>query len=307
MFVVYTRSFFEDEYLFYFIEHYLRLGFDKIIILKTDDLIFKLDDNHKDKVEIHYVENIGNDVIRKYDYLIRKEEYDWILVVDSDEFLILNKNYKSIKDFVNKKLIRKKNINAFRFYWGLVEKYDIENNNKLNYILENYYIKKSNTFKMLFKVKDLISVHVHRTKLRRKIISIDKYYKETIIIHLHTRSINNIITKSFYTVLKNKRINNKENFISFINNNKEYDNILNNFKLLIGTKATLPYGHNKNQVVNTNNFDFTTYDFNIVDPDIEKKSILKLITDNNINKENYFNFIQKLNDKIISDKTFIIQ
>ena len=39
---VYTRTFYESPYINFFIEHYLKLGFDKIFILKTDNLDIKI-------------------------------------------------------------------------------------------------------------------------------------------------------------------------------------------------------------------------------------------------------------------------
>ena len=38
---VYTRSFAERPYMDFFIEHYIHLGFDKIIILKSDKMEYK--------------------------------------------------------------------------------------------------------------------------------------------------------------------------------------------------------------------------------------------------------------------------
>ena len=34
---VYTRCYYEKQYLYNFIEHYIKLGFDKIIILNTSN------------------------------------------------------------------------------------------------------------------------------------------------------------------------------------------------------------------------------------------------------------------------------
>jgi hypothetical protein len=60
---VYTRSFFENEYL--------DLGFDKIIILHTDGTIYNLPDKFSNVVEIYYIKNNG-DHVPNYVYFINQ-------------------------------------------------------------------------------------------------------------------------------------------------------------------------------------------------------------------------------------------
>ena len=69
---VYTRFFFEDNYIESFIEHYLNLGFDYIVILYVinykDKNInkYKLSKKYKDKVLLYKVKNEGNLLVSKY-------------------------------------------------------------------------------------------------------------------------------------------------------------------------------------------------------------------------------------------------
>lgn len=318
---VYTRSFHEDAYLHYFIQHYINLGFRKIIILKSDNIIYNLPSEYLDIVEIHYTENIGNYLLLKYQYLIKT--YDWVLSIDCDEFLILNNTYKNIDDFVKTKLNKNKLINAFYFRWGMIEKYDIVNNNNFTDILQKYKLFKNHHIKVMFKTKDLIKIyHPHMAKLKNMHIYFEnkiynnndiihplteKSYKEHILVHVHTRSIHNIMIKSFNTVLNGKVIKDKKQFINFINNfdvNSNED-ILQLFIDYIGAKAQLPYTHSREEELILCNYDFSKYNYDIIDYVENKKQIITLLNKNNINETNYLKFVNILSSHIINDKTFI--
>jgi hypothetical protein len=321
---VFTRFFYEDTYLDYFIQHYINLGFNKIIILKPDNIIYNLPYEYLNIVEIHYVENLGDNLLSDYQHLINSNN-DWVLSVDSDELLILNNTYKNIDDFVKEKLINDKLINAFYFRWGMIEKVDIENNNNFTYILQNYKIFKNSHIKTMFKLKDLIGIYQfqsHVVNLKNlhiyfenniynrnfgQLTITENSYKEHILIHLHTRSINNLIVKSFNTVFDGKQINNKNNFIEIINNFdlNSTENILQLFINNIGAKAQLPYTHNKEEELILCNYDISKYNYDIVDSIKDKNEIINFLNKNKIEENNYFYFVNLLSFQIINDKTFI--
>lgn len=152
---VYTRAFLETPYLNFFIEHYYNLGFDKIIILKADDLEYNLPVEYINFVEIHQVINIGNDLLPKYDYLVN--DYDWIISIDVDEILLLNKQYKNIKDFIETKINNDSNTNMFYFRWGIIEKYDIDDNNNFFDVVNNYNIFNNYHIKSLFRAVRILN------------------------------------------------------------------------------------------------------------------------------------------------------
>ena len=87
-FCVYTRVFYESPYINFFIEHYIKLGFEKYLF-KTDDLKIKINNKFSDFTEIKNVENNGDKTLAYNLDLIKKSGYDWILSVDNDEFLFL--------------------------------------------------------------------------------------------------------------------------------------------------------------------------------------------------------------------------
>jgi hypothetical protein len=320
---VYTRCFFENAYLTYFIEHYINLGFDKIIILHSGGSQYNLSAKYSNLVDIFYVENKGDILLPTYDYLVKKGDFDWVLCVDNDELLLLNKKYKNINDYVEEKLLFNTKINAFYFRWGMIEKYDIENNNNFSYILQKYKIFSNQHIKTMFKKTDLISVnHPHYSQLNNLTIFFEddiihnnqalfpineKSYKEHILIHMHTRSLHNLVLKSFNTVFDCKIISLKNEFIEFINtleHNLSNDTTQSFFLKYIGAKAQLPFGHSGGKLIDTVEYDILNYDYEIMDS-IEHIDILNCLNNNNINCNNYFYFISSLSEKTINDKTFV--
>lgn len=322
---VYTRCFYENEYLDYFIKHYLDIGFNKIIILHSGGSEYKLHEKYKNLVDIYYVLNEGNVLLSKYDYLIKESDFDWFLVVDNDEFLILNNEYKTINDYVENKLLLNNNINQFYFRWGMIEKYDIENNNNFSYILQNYKIFSNPHIKSMFKKQDFMNISQHYSNFQNLTIYFENNitnknnalhtinfnsYQEHILIHIHTRSINNLIIKSLYTKLERKYINLKNEFIEFINSYAHLSNntILDIFKKFIGMKAILPFEHAKGNVINMSEYNIIYSKFHnceLINLN-ENIEILNFLKNNNINVDKYFSFIDMLSNKIIDDKTFII-
>lgn len=137
---VYTRFVYEIPYLDSFLEHYLQLGFDKIFILFHDIVKYDLPEYLIEYVEIVYVENTGNKLINDYKHIF-KDDYDWVLNVDSDEFLLLDKKYETIQDFINHKLDTvNKNINIFQFSWAWIHAFNPSINYTLDDILTKYKV-----------------------------------------------------------------------------------------------------------------------------------------------------------------------
>jgi len=322
---VYTRCFFENEYLTYFIQHYIDLGFDKIIILHTGGFEYNLSEVQLNFVEIHYVENAGDDLLLKYDYLVKNSDFDWILSVDNDELLLLNKKYKNINDFIEEKLTLNNKINAFNFRWGMIEKYDVEDNPNFLFILNNYKIFSNSHIKAMFKRNDLINIiNSHFAELNNLTIYFENNiinnnesgflinensYKEHVLIHLHTRSLNDLVFKSINSVFKEKTISCKDEFIDYLNmleqNVYDDDTLLNYFLKYIGTKAQLPFGHKNNNLINLDEYNISKYNNCNIYHSNDNNNILNCLKINNINEQNYFNFINRISKIIINDKIFI--
>lgn len=319
---VYTRCFFENEYLTFFIKHYINLGFNKIIILHSGGPRYNLSEQYLNLVDIYYLENDGDELLLKCDYIIKNSNFDWILSVDNDELLLLNK-YTTIHDYIEEKLLFNEQINAFYFRWGMIEKCDIENINKFSHILKKYKVFSNEHIKTMFKKNDLISIETsHCVYLNNLTIYFENNilynnqpihpvnensYKDHVLIHLHTRCLNDLVFKSFNTLFHDKIIELKDEFIEFINTidqDLSNDTVQCIFLKYIGMKAKLPFAHSNGKLINMFEFNILKYNDEIVETN-QNINILNLLKNNNINNSKYFYFINKLSNKIINDKTFI--
>lgn len=316
---VYTRDFYENPYINFFIEHYKILGFDKIIILKTDDYDINYDIIYDSFIEVHKVKNLNDKILEKYDYLVKNNHYDWVLSIDLDEILLLNKKYKNIKSYIYHNLKKNRNINIFYFRWGMIEKYNnfLFNDIEFNYIIDNYSIYSNKHIKSMIKIKDLDSInnsHISKLKtkniiyIENKIINYnniyhdinDNSYSDSILIHLHTRSTNNIIIKSLFTLFEDKKINNKNHLYELINNNhkiKDKYSIIEEFKKVIGPKAILPFKHSKAEKIDKlllKNYNKFKYKYPIIEYSKEIDILKKEFNKININYDNYEVYIKNI-------------
>uniref|UniRef100_A0A6C0DKJ1 Uncharacterized protein n=1 Tax=viral metagenome TaxID=1070528 RepID=A0A6C0DKJ1_9ZZZZ len=316
-----VRSFLEGPYLDFFIEHYISLGFDKILIFKSDKEEYYVKEKYEKYVKIINVENTGNSILQENIYHIKNSGCDWTFFPDMDEILILNKEYKNIREFVERKLKIFPQINMFYFRWGMIEKYDIEANNTFKNIVNTYNIFSSRFIKSMVKTSSInILQDPHSCKttdnskiyLEGEIINTNKsvhdlqsysYNRDTVLIHIHTRSIHNIIIKSLYTTLNAKQISSLSAFINYINNFTEDTKLIEKFMNIIGQKAKLPFFHAESRLSNIDLSRFTIpeYSTNTIDLEQERCLILKFLTEFNINEEKYYIFINGLNKEIQRD------
>jgi hypothetical protein len=318
-FCVYTRSFFENPYLDFFIEHYCKLGFHKIVILKADTEVYHCPPEYASKVEIHQVPNKGNELLPMYNHLVLKSDSDWILSCDVDELLLLNKKYKNIESFVADKLKVSNNINAFYFRWGMVEKYDVEPKSSLPHLLKKYKVYKNMHIKSMVKRSALQIIHdphVCRVNnlhvyFERKVLTNNSplhalethSYEDAMLLHVHTRSLNNIVLKALQTALVAKVVKDVSKFSDLIKckaGDEKDKRSLDLFKEAIGKKATLPFTHCK-EVAFTNEelkqFLIPESSREVINKVMETQDIIKALEKKNINRLEYLGFIARLNEK----------
>ena len=100
----------EELYIEDFMIYYYKLGIDYIYILDNNDINKKpslsefLSNSNKLKdYKDKYLIEHSNEQLKAYQncYKNHKDEFDWFLVVDTDEFLDLNGCYANIKDLIN--------------------------------------------------------------------------------------------------------------------------------------------------------------------------------------------------------------
>lgn len=92
----------EQLYVREWVEHHLDIGFDAIILADNDDdfLLPGIIDYpaviHENYCGIDKVQTLAyTELYEKY-----KEDYDWLLFIDIDEFVMIDNQYKDIKDFL---------------------------------------------------------------------------------------------------------------------------------------------------------------------------------------------------------------
>jgi hypothetical protein len=316
-FCVCVRSFLEGPYLDFFIEHYILLGFDKILILKSDKEPYYCKAEFAARVKIIEVENTGNKILQENIQEIKTTGCDWTFFPDTDEILILNKEYKNIKDFTEMKLKEFPQINSFYFRWAMIERCDNEANTSLKNILNTYNMFSSRFIKSMVRtscIRILQDPHTcgltdNLIYLEGKLISLNKsvhdlqpysYNKDATLIHIHTRSINNIIIKSLFTVLDSKRILSLKGLINYINEFNEDKDIIESFKNLVGQKAKLPFHHAESSISNIDllNYMIPEYSCDVINPVLEKNLILRTLNKFNIDDEKYDIFVEALTKEI---------
>jgi len=104
-YIVFTCAKDEDEYIIEWVDHYLNLGFDKIIICDNNDedtLSNILSDYiSSGSVEIFKCTFFKNFQVGICDMFLRASNFKWCAFFDCDEFLEINDSHSSIKDFLD--------------------------------------------------------------------------------------------------------------------------------------------------------------------------------------------------------------
>lgn len=249
--IVYSRFVFDSPYLNAFIEHYKNLGFKTIILLfhesYLNDIKYKkyvdkdcisneisimmknkiheknfLKKEHitDDSIIIHPVNNYKDSLIQKFSKII-PDTAEWVLNIDSDEYLLINNKFKSIEELINEALLNVPTLYCIEFKWlwitnciqsknipfnSLIKKYDCYEHKKIkNDLIFN--IKTLQRFKkgMKFtahcawgnrftKNKYIISNYYQANKHPDKNIKVDDNTLG-VLIHIRLRSFYNLIFK----------------------------------------------------------------------------------------------------------------
>jgi hypothetical protein len=325
---IYTRIYNDSPYLNFFLEHYIRLGFTKIIILKCDKIKYNISNAFRNFIEVYSIENLPKEEeLPQNSYLIKNTNYDWVLQVDSDEILLLNNKFKSIQDYIAFQLNKNNNINCFYFRQGWIQKVDNSNSVSFSDIIRNYNIYSHMLIKSMVKVSNLdFAMNSHIFKLNKSLCvyfednisnryqthhEINKnQYSETILLHIGDKSINNIIIKCLNTNIieewKNKNCGNNNQIVE-LNNliNKTFnENTLNNFKN-INKRILHSYSIANRNTIELKNFLIKKYLYPVIDVAKEKRLLDISLQKNNINLEKYYKFAEYISDEILNRKDFI--
>lgn len=321
---IYTRIHNEVPYLDFFIEHYIRLGFSKIIILKCDKHKYDISNSFKKFIEVYNVENLPKEEeLPQNSYLIKNTNYDWVLQVDSDEILLLNKQFKSIQDYIAFQLNKNNNINCFYFRWACIEKVDNSNCVSFSDIISNYNIYSHTLIKSMVKISNLdFAMNAHIFKLNIPLCvyfennitnryqahhEINKnQYTDSILIHIFSRSLNNIILKDIGSYknypwnLKQSNIIDLINIINLPINNNTFINFKN-----INKRLKISYNHAQANKIDIKNFIIKKYLYPVINLKKEKEILDISLQKNNINPEKYYKFAEYISNEILNKKDFI--
>ena len=188
---VYVRCIDESHFLNAFVEHYLNLGFDMIYVLYQDtkNVNYELPTEYKDYVTIKNVSNIGDLMLNRYKNIIDADTYKWTLVVDLDEFLILNTIFLNINDVIDFYTKIDNKVNVIQFGWMWSHKFSLNNTETVKEILSSRKLligkRGANNiwYKSMVKSKYLHNVGKHISILRTKKKYIVGYNKKIMRIN----------------------------------------------------------------------------------------------------------------------------
>lgn len=296
--IVVSRAKNEDGFIDNFVDYYLNLGFSFILILLEKDQIYI---PSRDNVLTFTHSKKGDEINPHIPYIIKNNiniHIDWVLHVDIDEYLFLKDNMK-INDYINK--FKKDNIDQFVFKWGIIENFcSINRENNFQNMLYNNKIYSSGSYKTMYKLDSVKNyslcthfVYVNNdTYLDDLQVPVDffeskekKYYENAILIHFHTRCLENVFTKALTYSFHDKKINS-----DIFNNKISLDELFN--KIL---KLRLPFEHSNNEVLELGEYPDTIIDTNtIVDIDIINNKLIETCNDLNVDINIINDYINEL-------------
>jgi hypothetical protein len=171
----------EEPYILEFVDYYLKQGIDRIYILDDDSTYKTYNGLYKnEKVEIiprplNYVFNLKNQFIRCQElYTKIKNEYDWMVICDADEFISTKKNIdNTIRDELETTF---KNTQCIKIPWIMMACNSIQKNPDS--------LLKTNVFRM-----DNNKHHPNKTRIPK---FFDKYNATYVKSIFQTKYFNNI-------------------------------------------------------------------------------------------------------------------
>ncbi len=174
----------ETPYLEEWLEHHIELGIDCIYLISTDKdyqsmMDFVASSKYKNNIKLYHYQDFKRGwQIRCYNSHFKNIEEDWLLILDSDEYLYLNA-YKNIHDFLS---LADHEVGQIQFPW-------------LNLTTTEYTHNK--TVDILNQPTGYASDHV-KSMVRRK-------YLRGIGIHSHAiGKTKNLLSSGYETQQKNK-------------------------------------------------------------------------------------------------------
>lgn len=247
---VISRAFYEDAYLDFFIQYYLALGFDSIVILKSDGILFPLDKYPADRVQCIQVANDGNNILRNHKKYYLDPAFDWILNVDADEFLVIDiEKFHNIQTYLED-ITTRLDPDQIMFWWVCINKLTCWLPDRQEPVMLTDYINGDYSLDFYKYVKCMarptrvnqrtVTCHYYHplnkidqdtkpfvnildgkpTKIRTSLPANplpNNTFCDGFILHLNSRSLTNGLIKSLVTKLhETKRFKNLDGFCQFV-------------------------------------------------------------------------------------------
>lgn len=208
----------EDNYILEWVDHYLSLGFDKVIIADNNDSPESLREIlseyiAKGTVQIFECNGLKKFQLYIYNMFLAEGNYKWCAYFDCDEFLELNA-HKDIKDFlscVNEEcvlinwVVFGSNSKTYKEEGTVQERFK-EPVTPLPFFKENFYVKPI----ILGGAKGFYLTNTHCPSANRKMFNIGGYYYTSTVSHVYYPPrckyayIKHYYTKSFEEWASNK-------------------------------------------------------------------------------------------------------
>lgn len=242
---VIARDFYESAYEDFFIQYYLALGFDSIVLIKADEFPVPENKYPADKVQFLHVKNTGNDLLIENIAYYTDTAYDWVLGVDMDEFLVFDTSkFPSIKEYLCDMEVRY-NPDQIMYRWVCINKMSMWPDDMADIDVFESYITKHNleifrSVKCLARPSRISSANItphyffprdndtaksfvnllDGAKTNKIEFAYDIKGKITLedgfILHANTRTLANAVTKNLVTAFQKKQITGLGKFIKFI-------------------------------------------------------------------------------------------
>lgn len=297
--IVVTRAKNEHGYLGNFIDHYLNLGFDFIYIFIEQDQCYNIKNpkisfiNYTNK-RVNDIQFIFNNFLKD---LSKKKEIDWVLHVDIDEFLFLQNNIK-IHEYINK--FYRENIGQFIFKWAMIENFrSIDSENDFQNISNQCKLYSNPHYKSMIKLKYLkhgrhphyaITIkdtYLDNIKIKgnlRGFCRENNNYTNAILVHYHTRNLENVFVKALATNFRDKRIS-----PDIIHKKYSINEMIKTIK-----KFKLPFHHAKGNILNKNNIPKILFNTNTkIDNEIIHNILKEVCKSYNVHYNTVLNYIKE--------------
>ncbi len=263
--IVVSRARNEHPFIVNFIDHYLNIGFDLIYFLIEQDQNYNLNHPKISFIRHNFLGDDVNNQILKFIYEIKKKEnvnIKWVLHVDIDEFLFLSNNMK-IYDYIKK--FESIYVGQFIFKWAMIENFrSIQSQNDFSQIIQESNIYSNDHYKSMFDFNYAIKIYNPHFVLSKKYSYLDNIrvnlpltgycsynnnYSNAILLHFHTRFLEDAIIKSISTNIISRKVN-----LNLFNNWESITSLINSIK-----KLKLPFEHSKKEIINKENIKYVIF------------------------------------------------